>query len=115
MTNRDYLRGLNDEKLSKFIGNHSEICNYMEHCSGSCSECVKRWLETERKSNVEKGQIRQADSGKCYLILMVADTECLIITEKGGIYRMLKSVVDTWVIRNDISIDELAERIFNNL
>ena len=69
----------------------------------------------ERKSKVEKGQIRQGDSGRCYLILMVADTECLTIGERGTIARRLKSVVETWLIRNDISIDEFVERIFNNL
>ena len=46
---------------------------------------------------------------------MVTDTKCLIIGEKGDIYKRPKSIVDTWTIRNDISIDEFTERIFNNL
>ena len=115
MTNRDYLRGLSNEELAEFMGTNSEICNYMGTCCWSCSKCIKKWLGIERKSDVEKGQIRQSDSGRCYLILMVADTECLTINEKGTIVRRLKSVVETWLIRNDISIDEFVERIFNNL
>ena len=117
MTNRDYLRGLSNEKLAEFIlRKKGEICYFMQACCcGSCPECFEKWLEMERKPNVEKGQIRQADSGRCYLTLMVTDTECLIIGEKGTMFRRLKSVVDTWVIRNDISIDEFAERIFDNL
>ena len=46
---------------------------------------------------------------------MVTDTECLTIGEKGTIVRRLKPVVETWVIRNDISVDEFVERILNNL
>lgn len=117
MTNRDYLMGLSNETLSEFIlRKKSEICYSMQACCcGNCLECFTKWLEMERKPNVGKGQIRQADSGRCYLTLMVADTECLIISEKGVMYRRLKSVVDTWVIRNDISINEFVERIFNNL
>lgn len=118
MTNRDYLRELSNEKLAEFIwrGN-SEVCDYMDSCPYNCSKCIKKWLgmERERKSDVEKGQIRQADSGRCYLILMVTDTECLTIDEKGSISIRLKSVVETWLIRNDINIDEFVERIFNNL
>ena len=115
MTNRDYLMGLSNEKLAEFMGSNSEICNCMGTCLSSCPKCIKKWLEMERKSKVEKGQIRQGDSGRCYLILMVADTECLTIGERGTIFRRLKSAVETWVIRNDISIDEFVERIFNNL
>ena len=117
MTNRDYLMGLSNEKLAEFTwrGN-SEICDCMETCPYNCSKCIKKWLEMERKPNVEKGQIRQADWGRYYLIFMVTDdTKCLIIDEKGAISIRLNSVVETWTIRNDISIDEFAERIFNNL
>ena len=113
MTNRDYLRELSNEKLAEFMGSNSEICNYMGTCCYSCTKCIKKWLEMERK--VEKGQIRQADSGRCYLIFMVTDTACLTIGEKGTIVKRLKSLVKTWAIRNDISIDEFVERIFNNL
>lgn len=116
MTNRDYLMGLSNEKLSEFVWN-DEICDYPKETSrcesNSCRECIK-WLEAERK--VEKGQIRQTDWGRSYLIFMVTDdTKCLIIDEKGAISIRLNSVVETWTIRNDISIDEFAERIFNNL
>ena len=115
MTNRDYLMGLSNEKLAEFMGSNSEICNYMGTCCYSCSKCIKKWLGMERKSKVEKGQIRQADSGRCYLILVVTDAECLTIDEKGSISIRLKSVVETWAIRTYISIVEFAERIFNNL
>ena len=115
MTNRDYLMGLSNEKLAEVLEReNSEMCDDML-CSNDCQKCIEKWLGMERKSKVEKGQIRQDDLGTCYLFFMVTDTECLIISEKGAIYRRLKSVVDTWVIRNDISIDEFAERIFNNL
>ena len=116
MTNRDYLRELSNEKLAEFIwrGNN-EVCDYMDSCPYNCSKCIKKWLGMERKSNVEKWQIRQGDSGRCYLILMVTDTECLTISEKGAIVRRLKSCVETWLIRNDINIDKFIERIFNNL
>ena len=46
---------------------------------------------------------------------MVTDTECLITGEDGEAFKMLKSVVDAWTIRNDISIDKFIEKIFNNL
>ena len=120
MTNRDYLMGLSNEKLAEVIwSGNDKICDFMVTygCKGrSCMECIKEWLGMERKSNVEKGQIRQADSGRCYLIFMVTDgTKCLIIDEKGAISIRLNSVVETWTIRKDISIDEFAERIFNNL
>ena len=73
-------------------------------------------LPKRKKLDVKKGQIRQTDSGRCYLIFMVTDdTKCLIIDEIGAISIRLNSVVETWTIRNDISIDEFAERIFNNL
>lgn len=119
MTNRDYLRRLSNEKLAEFIwSGNDKICGCMitYGCkSHSCTDCIKEWLGMERKSDVEKGQIRQADSGRCYLIMMVADTECLTIDEIGNIFRRQKSVVDTWAIRNDINIDKFIERIFNNL
>ena len=57
----------------------------------------------------------QKNKRVCYLIFIVTNTECLIISEKGGIYKRPKSIVNTWTIRNDISIDEFTERIFNNL
>ena len=121
MTNRDYLMGLSNEKLAEFIwSGNDEICDCMltYGCgcnSHSCLECIKGWLGMERKSDVEKGQIRQSDSGKCYLIFMVTDTTCLTIGEKGTIVKRLKSLVETWLIRNDINIDKFIERIFSNL
>lgn len=116
MTNRDYLMGLSNEKLAYAIEACSEICDEMgDKCGRDCHICCLKWLKKERKSDVEKGQIRQADSGRCYLIFMVTDTTCLTIGEKGTIVKRLKSLVETWAIKNDISIDKFAERIFNNL
>lgn len=123
MTNRDYLRGLNNKKNSRtyaeliWYGGNDKICNDMAYgCySRSCTECIKKRLDTERESNIEEGQIRQNDLKVYYLIFMVTDTECLIIGDRGGIYKRPKSIVETWAIRNDISIDEFIEKIFNNL
>lgn len=116
MTNRDYVMGLSNEKLAYAIEAYSEICDEMgDKCERDCHICCLKWLKKERKSDVKKGQIRQSDSGRCYLIFMVTDTTCLTIGEKGTIVKRLKSLVETWLIKNDISIDEFTERIFNNL
>lgn len=63
MTNRNYLRGLSDEKLAEFIwsgGGNDKICDYMETygCgSHSCIECIKEWLNIKReKENDENNE-----------------------------------------------------------
>ena len=54
MTNRDYLRGLSNKKLAelldglKIFGSDCIVCE-----DGNCTRCITKWLETERKPNVE--------------------------------------------------------------
>ena len=47
MTNRDYLRGLNNEELANAIGRYSMACNEMECGSRDCQTCCLKWLERE--------------------------------------------------------------------
>ena len=121
MTNRDYLMGLSNEKLAEFIlRKRNEICYSMQACCcDNCLECFTKWLEIKRKTKAEKGQIRQyslVKSGTYALILMVTDTECLLIGEDGVTFKRLKSVIEeSWTIRKDISIDEFVGKIFKNL
>ena len=51
MTNRDYLRGLSNEKLAELLAG-GDICNYLiETCpDGDCTKCITKWLEAESKS-----------------------------------------------------------------
>lgn len=47
MTNGDYIRSLSDAELAQIIMCPGEIdCNSVK-CG--CSECLRRWLEAERK------------------------------------------------------------------
>ena len=53
MTNRDYLKGLSNEKLAELIVGE-EICDLIEPClDRNCTRCITKWLHTERKLNVE--------------------------------------------------------------
>ena len=54
MTNRDYLRELNNEELANAIGWCSMACNEMECESRDCRVCCLKWLERERESDVKK-------------------------------------------------------------
>ena len=65
MTNRDYLRSLSNEELAELMA-RKEICDCLiETCLDCvCSKCIKKWLDTKRKTHVEKGQIREANSIK---------------------------------------------------
>lgn len=45
MTNRDYLRGLNNEELANAIGRCSMACNEMECGSGDCRICCLNGLK----------------------------------------------------------------------
>ena len=58
MTNRDYLRGLSNEKLAELLDEDiicDKICDCMiKTCpDGSCTKCVTKWLEAERKPKKE--------------------------------------------------------------
>lgn len=52
MTNRDYLKELDNKKLAAFInrgGNNDEICSSMKKCYPSCQKCIEKWLEKKKK------------------------------------------------------------------
>ena len=58
MTNRDYLRTLNNEKLAELL-ERSGICDCLigliETCpNGDCTKCIANWLGAERETHVEK-------------------------------------------------------------
>ena len=63
MTNRDYVMGLDNEKLAKLMwSKKEEICDSISMktcCYNNCLECIKKWLETERNPKVERGQMRR--------------------------------------------------------
>lgn len=53
MTNRDYFRGLSNKELAELIVGE-EICDSIETClDRNCTRCITKWLDTERKPNVE--------------------------------------------------------------
>ena len=57
MTNRDYLKELDNKKLAAFIirgGNNDEICFSMKKCYSSCQKCIEKWLEKKRKNRRRK-------------------------------------------------------------
>ena len=116
MTNRDYLMGLSDRELAELL-NGNGICDFVERCSDcDCTRCIAKWLETERKSDVEKGQIRRSDSGRYYLVLYVKNSDdCLISTENGVLVRALTQNVRTWDVVEDADVGEFLERVFENL
>ena len=116
MTNRDYLMGLSDRELAELL-NGNRICDFVERCSDcDCTRCIAKWLETERKSDVEKGQIRRSDSGRYHLVFYVENyDECLILTENGILVRTPTRDVSTWDVVENADVDEFLERVFENL
>ena len=116
MTNRDYLMGLSDRDLAGLL-NGNRICDYVETCYDcDCTRCIAKWLETEIKPDVKKGQIRRSDSGRYYLVLYVKNSDdCLISTENGVVVRALTQNVRTWDVVEDADVDEFLERVFENL
>lgn len=114
MTNRDYLRNLSNEKLAELLKG-SKICTCMiETCHDydDCGKCIKKWLNTERKPNVEKGQIRETDSHK-WLVGSVSTNRdiCGIVSETGVIRYIPTDIVDTW----EIVTDETEEMFYNRI
>ena len=122
MTNRDYLRGLSDEELAKFIlSGNEKICNYMAShygdncCLCGCLECITKWLETQRVSNVEEGQIRETDSHKWSVGIVSENRDiCGMVSETGVIRYFPTDVVDTWKIVTDETEEMFYNRIMNS-
>ena len=127
MTNRDYLRNLSNEKLAEFMGSNSEICNYMGTCCCSCLKCIKKWLDMERKPNIEKWQMRRDPyGGRFWLILHVGEENethnwCLGLDEHGNVARISIDIVRTWILwdldkeKNVNDVDSFLERLLNDL
>ena len=118
MTNRDYLRGLSNEKLAELLAG-GDICNYLiETCpcpDGDCTKCITKWLEAERKPNVEEGQIREIDSHK-WLVGIVSENRdtCGMLSEEGVIRDFPTDVVDTWKIVTDGTEEMFYNKAINN-
>ena len=118
MTNRDYLRSLNNEKLAELLVDEDIICDCMiKTCLDCiCSKCITKWLEAERKPNVEEGQIRESDSHK-WLVGIINENRdtCGMLSEEGVIRDFPTNVVDTWKIITDESKEKFYDRVFINL
>ena len=116
MTNRGYLRSLSNEKLVELL-DEDKICNCMiETCpDGSRTKCVTKWLEAERKPNVEEGQIREIDSHK-WLVGIVSENRdtCGMVSEIGVIRDFPTDVVDTWKIVTDETEEMFYNRVIKN-
>ena len=114
MTNRDYLKELTNKELAEFLKG-SEICTcMMETCHDyiNCEKCIKKWLETERKPNVEEGQIRETDSHKWLVGSVNTNRDiCGMIGETGVIRYIPTDIVDTW----KIATDETEEIFYNKI
>ena len=116
MTNRDYLMRLSDRELAELM-NGDRICDCVEMCPDcDCTKCITKWLGTERKPDVKKGQVRRSDSGRYHLVFYVKnDDECLILTENGILVRTPTRDVCTWDVVENVDVDEFLERVFENL
>lgn len=116
MTNRDYLRSLSNEKLAELLNGFRIfdldciVCN-----DGNCTKCVTKWLEAQRVSNVEEGQIREINSHK-WLVGIINENRdtCGMLSEEGVIRDFPTDVVDTWKIVTDETEDVFYNKIINN-
>lgn len=119
MTNRGYLRGLSNEKLAELLRGSKKICHCMrETCNDydDCEECITKWLNTKRETNVEKGQIRETDSRKWLVVTMSVNRDnCLMLSETGVIRDIPTDIVDTWKIVTDETEEIFYNRVSNNL
>ena len=117
MTNRDYLRSLSNEELAELLLDEDIICDCMiKTCLDCvCSKCIKKWLDTERETHVEEGQIRETDSCK-WLVGSVSENRdmCGMLSEKGVIRDFPTDVVDTWKIVTDETEEMFYNRAINN-
>ena len=127
MTNRDYLMGLNNEKLAELIfSKKEEICDAMKTCCcNNCLVCIKKWLEMERSPKVKKWQIRKEPHQGCLWLILYVNEEngihdwCMGVDEHGHISKMAIDVVRTWIVWNvenkEDAVNKFLERIFENL
>ena len=117
MTNKDYLRSLSNEKLAELLVDEDIICDCMiKTClDGSCTKCVTKWLETQRVSNVEEGQIREINSHK-WLVGIINENRdtCGMLSEKGVIRYYPTDVVATWKIVTDETEEMFYNKAINN-
>ena len=119
MTNGDYLRGLNNEKLVEFIwGTKSEVCDSMkEDCCCNCQECTRKWLEMERNPDVEEGQIRRSCRGHSWLILYANKKSnwCTVLDKYGNVEKLAVGIVRTWDVEEEnVNVGEFR-KVFTNL
>lgn len=118
MTNGDYLRGLNNEKLAEFIwGTKSEVCDSMkEDCCCNCQECTRKWLETEINPDVEIGQIRREKCrDRSWLILDANEKSnwCMAVDKDGNVEKLAVGVVRTWDVEEEnVNVIQFLERFF---
>ena len=129
MTNRDYVIGLDDEKLAELIfSKKEEICDSMKTCCcNNCLVCIKKWLEMERKPKVERGQMRRNPYNGCFWVILYVSEEngihewCLGLNENGNVARLSVDVVRTWFLwneekeKNDDDVNKFLERLLNDL
>ena len=128
MTNRDYLKGLSNEKLAEFL-KESKICSLIEFCPNydDCGKCIKEWLEMERNPKVERGQMRRNPYNGCFWVILYVSEEngthnwCLGLDEHGNVARLSIDVVRTWLLwnidkeKNADDVNKFLERLLNNL
>ena len=131
MTNRDYVMGLDNEKLAKLMwSKKEEICDSISMktcCYNNCLECIKKWLEAERNPRVERGQMRRNPyDGYFWVILYVGKENgthnwCLGLDEHGNVARLSIDVVCTWLLwdidkeKNADDVNKFLERLLNYL
>ena len=129
MTNRDYVIGLNNEKLAELIfSKKEEICDSTKTCCcNNCLVCIKKWLEMERNPKVERGQMRRNPyNGDFWVILYVGEENgthnwCLGLDEHGNVARLSIDVVRTWLLwdeekeKNNDDVNKFLERLLNDL
>ena len=117
MTNRDYVIGLDNEKLAELLKG-SKICRLIEWCPnyGDCGKCIKEWLDAKPKINVEKGQIREINSRKWLVVAVNTNRDdCLMLSETGAVQDISIDIVDTWEIVTDETAEKFYDRVFYNL
>ena len=117
MTNRDYLRGLSNEKLAELL-EESKICSLIEFCPNydDCGKCIKEWLDAKRKTHVKKGQIRKMDSIKWLVVTMSVNRDnCLMLSETGTIRDIPTDTVDNWKIVTDETAEVFYDKVMNIL